>query len=148
VNITRLTEYDLPSLAELFTQFWGEVSSIEKMKSSFAKISNSPTYILLAAKQNEKLIGFAMGIICRELYGDCKPFMVIEDLIVHKNQRRSKVGSGLMRELEKIAIENDCCQVIFVTEAKRTEGCRFYKSLGYEFEPHRGFKRKLETANK
>ncbi|MEK7436187.1 MAG: GNAT family N-acetyltransferase [Pseudomonadota bacterium] len=148
MNITRLTKDDLPSLAELFTQFWGEVSSIERMKSSFSKISNNPAYVLLAAKQNEKLIGFGMGVICWELYGDCKPFMVVEDLIVHMNQRRSGVGSGLMRKLEEVAIEIDCCQVIFVTEAERTEACRFYRTLGYEFVPYRGFKRKLETANK
>ncbi|MBI5580068.1 MAG: GNAT family N-acetyltransferase [Deltaproteobacteria bacterium] len=118
------------------------------MKSSFLKISNDPAYTLLAAKQNGKLVGFGMDVICWELYGDCKPFMVVEDLIVHKNQRRSGVGSDLMRELEKIAIENDCCQLIFVTEAERTEACRFYRSLGYEFEPYKGFKRKLGTANK
>jgi len=143
MKIERLTEYDLTPLAELFRQFWGEKSSLEKMRSTFSRLATNPAYILLAAKQNDSLIGFAMGIVCEELYGDCKPFMVIEDLIVDKNQRRNGVGSALMRELEKAAIDHDCCQIIFVTEAERTGAQRFYKSLGYEFESYKGFKKRI-----
>jgi len=139
----RLTENDLTPLAELFRQFWGEKSSLEKMRLTFARLATNPAYILLAAKQNDRLVGFAMGIICEDLYGDCKPFMVIEDLIVDKNQRRNGVGSALMGELEKYAIDHDCCQIIFVTEAERTEAHRFYKSLGYEFESYKGFKKRI-----
>ena len=148
MRIERLTEYDIAPLAELFRQFWGEKSSIEKMRSTFSRLATNPAYTLLAAKQKECLIGFAMGIICEELYGSCKPFMVIEDVIVDKNQRGNGVGSALMRELEKGAIDHDCCQIIFVTEANRTEALGFYCSLGYEFEPYKGFKKRLRTDQK
>jgi ribosomal protein S18 acetylase RimI-like enzyme len=85
-----------------------------------------------------------MGIICEELYGDCKPFMIIEDLIVDKNRRRNSTGSALMRELEKHAVDSNCCQIIFVTESDRTDAHHFYKSLGYEFEPYKGFKKRIK----
>jgi ribosomal protein S18 acetylase RimI-like enzyme len=146
MKIERLTEYDLAPLAELFRQFWGEKSSPEKMRSTFSRLATNPAYILLAAKQNDLLVGFAMGIICEELYGNCKPFMVIEDVIVDKNQRGNGVGSALMRELEKCAIDHDCFQIIFVTEANRTEALGFYRSLGYEFEPYKGFKKRLGSG--
>ena len=146
MEIARLTEHDLRSLAEMFRQFWGEKSSFEKMRVTFSKLATNPAYILLAAKQCDRLVGFAMGIICEELYGDCKPFMVVEDLIVDKNRRRNGVGSALMRELEKCAIDHDCYQIIFVTEADRTEAHRFYKSLGYEFEPYKGFKKRMGSG--
>ena len=144
--ITRLTEKDLSSLGNLFTQFWGESSQIEKMRISYQKISDNPSYILLAAKQEDDLMGFGMGIICEELYCDCKPFMVIEDLIVDKNQRRSGIGSGLIQELEKQAIANNCCQIIFVTETDRSDAQRFYESLGYKSEPYKGFKKEIESG--
>ena len=143
MNIERLTEYDIAPLAELFRQFWGEESSTEKMSSTFSRLAINPAYTLLAAKQEDQLVGFAMGIVCEELYGNCKPFMVIEDVIVDRNQRGKGVGSALMHELEKGAIDHDCCQIIFVTEANRTEAIGFYRSLGYEFEPYKGFKKKL-----
>ena len=87
MKIERLTEYDLTPLAELFRQFWGEKSSLERMRLTFSRLATNPAYILLAAKQNDRLVGFVMGIICEELYGECKPFMVIEDLIVDTDFR-------------------------------------------------------------
>lgn len=144
MKIERLNEDDLSPLSEIFQQFWGEKSSLEKMKTTFSRLITNSAYVLLAAKQNNQLIGFAMGVICEELYGDCKPFMVVEDLIVDKHRRRKGAGSALMRELEKYATGHDCCQIIFVTEADRRDAHRFYNSLGYEFEPYKGFKKRIK----
>ena len=143
MDISNLTEHDLSSLADLFRQFWGKNSSLEKMRTTFARLATNPAYILLTAKQEERLVGFVMGIICEELYGDCQPFMVIEDLIVDKKQRRNGVGSALMQELEKSAIAYDCYQILFVTEEDRLEAHQFYRSLGYKFEPYKGFKKRI-----
>ena len=143
MEIVRLTEQDLKALSVMFRQFWDEESSLDKMKSTLARLTTNPAYILLAAKHNDRLVGFAMGIICEELYGECKPFMVIEDLIVDNDLRRDGIGSALMQELEKNAIENGCCQIIFVTESNRTEAHRFYESFGYESESYKGFKKRL-----
>ena len=147
MNIDRLTKNDLAPLSELFRQFWGENTSLENMRATYSRLATNPSYILLAAKQNDRLVGFGMGIICEELYGDCRPFMVIEDLIVGKTQRRAGVGTALMRELEKFAIDHDCCQIIFITESDRTEALKFYRSLGYEFEQYKGFKKRMRMAS-
>jgi hypothetical protein len=48
-----------------------------------------------------------------------------------------------MSALEQRAVEQNCCQVIFVTETDRTEAIRFYASLGYDPDAHTGFKRQL-----
>lgn len=143
MNIERLAEKDLLDLAELFKQFWGESTSLEKMRNTFSKLVVNPSYILLAAKQNGQLVGFTMGIICEELYGDCKPFMVMEDLIVDKNQRRGGIGAALVRDLEQYAVDLDCCQIIFITEADRSNALGFYSSLGYNYEPYKGIKKRL-----
>lgn len=143
MNIARLTEQDLPALAELFTQFWGENTSRVKMRQTFSRLVKNPSYILLAAHVDGRLAGFTMGVICEELYGECKPFMVMEDLIVDKNQRRDGIGAALMRDLEKHAIASGCCQIIFITEADRSDAVGFYNSLGYNHVPYKGFKKRL-----
>ena len=143
MKIDKLTEQDLEPLSEIFVQFWHEKSSLDKMRATFSRIAINPAYLLLTAKHNGRLVGFVMGIICEELYGQCKPFMVIEDLIVDANQRRNGIGTALMRELEKSAIAHGCCQIIFVTEAERTEAHQFYMSLGYDYEPYKGFKKRI-----
>lgn len=143
MEIAALTEQDLPALAKLFEQFRGETSSLDTMRATLAKLVENPDYVLLAAKQDDHLVGFAMGVICGELYGNGGPFMVAEDVIVHKDQRRTGVGSALMSTLEQRAVERDCCQIIFVTETDRTEAHRFYESLGYDPDAYKGFKKRL-----
>ncbi len=146
MQIRRLLEADLDNLARLYKQFWGEESSLEKMQTTFQKLKGNPNYIILVADQQNCLVGSVMGIICEELYGDCKPFMVVEDVIVDKHQRRLGIASSLMRELERYAAENNCSYIIFVTESERIEAHRFYESLGYKSDAYKGFKKRLENS--
>jgi len=146
MEIRKLAETDLESLAVLYKQFWGEESSLEKMRATFQSLKKNPNYILLVADQQNNLVGSAMGIICEELYGDCKPFMVVEDAIVDKHHRRLGIGSSLMRKLERCAAKHNCSYIIFVTESERTEAYRFYESIGYKSDAYKGFKKRLKRS--
>ena len=146
MEIRKLIEDDLVSLAVLYKQFWGEVSSLEKIRATFQRLKRNPNYIFLVAEQQNRLVGSAMGIICEELYGDCKPFMVVEDVIVDRHQRCLGIASSLMRELERCATKHNCSYIIFVTESERTEAHRFYESLGYKSNAYKGFKKRLKKS--
>jgi GNAT superfamily N-acetyltransferase len=113
------------------------------MRSTFHRLSNDQNYIFLVAKANDCIVGSVLGVVCEELYGQCKPFMVIEDVIVDQNHRRKAIGTLLMRQLEAHATERGCDYIIFVTENERTEAHRFYESLGYAPDAYRGFKKRL-----
>jgi len=133
---------DIPELAILYQQFWGEESDIKKMIRMFDDISNNDSYILLSATENNKLAGSVMGIVCQELYGDCKPFLVLENMIVDKNIRKRGVGKLLLKKLEEIAALRDCSQIILVTEMERLDACAFYESCGFQ-KNNKGYKKKL-----
>lgn len=143
MEIGRLTENDMPALAELYRQFWGEESCLEKMQATFRRLKDDPDYIFLAARSDKRLVGSVMGIVCEELYGDCVPFMVVEDVIVDQGRRREGIGSALMCELEKYAAERNCSYILFVTESERTDAQWFYESLGYKPDAYKGFKKRL-----
>jgi ribosomal protein S18 acetylase RimI-like enzyme len=143
MKIRKLTEDDLVGLAALYKQFWGQSSSLEKMRATFQRLNKNPNYILLVADEENVLVGSVMGIICEELYADCRPFMVIEDVIVDEHQRRRGIASSLMRELEGQAVERHCAYIIFVTESERKDAHRFYESLGYKSGAYIGFKKRL-----
>ncbi len=134
---------DLPQLAELYEQFWGEKSNPEKMAGQLEKLEGRDTHILLAAVEGSKLLGSVMGIVCEELYGDCSPFLVVENMIVDKACRRAGVGHALLTELEKRAKIRGCTQMILVTEKSRLDACGFYESAGFEPDKHTGYKKKL-----
>lgn len=143
MNIERLTEEDLPGLSKLYEQFWGEVSSLDTMRETFKRLAANTNYILLVAKLGDAVVGSVMGVICEELYGQCKPFMVVEDVIVDRAHRRGGVGTQLMRQLENEATQHGCSYIIFVTESERTDACQFYASIGYRPDAFAGFKKRL-----
>ena len=151
MKIRTLEKSDMKRLADLYRQFWNEQSDVEKMEAQFDAIQRENSHLLLGAEQDGLLIGSVMGVICKELYGDCRPFLVIENMIVDDLGRRKGVGSALLSELEKRARERQCTQMILVTEIERQDACGFYESVGVlminkgykiEFVPE-GYKKKL-----
>ncbi|MBN1600167.1 MAG: GNAT family N-acetyltransferase [Chitinispirillaceae bacterium] len=141
--IREMDEEDIPTLAKLYKQFWDEDSREDLMQKEFIKIQDDPRYILLSALDNNQLVGSIMGVICNELYGDCKSFLLMEDLVVDQNCRRKGIGRALMTEMERQAIEHSCYQMIFITETDRTDTISFYKSLGFNASKYTGFKKSL-----
>jgi Acetyltransferases len=137
---------DIPELALLYKQFWNEDSCIELMCSQFKKLCKCDTHILLSAVENGKLIGSVMGVICEELYGSCKPFMVLENMIVDSQFRNKGVGKALVSELEKIAVQKNCTQIILITDTQRIDARKFYESVGYNPNTHKGYKKKLTAS--
>ncbi len=143
MKIRRTTKEDIKELALLYKQFWNEDSLIELMEIKFIELQENPNYILLSALEENHLIGSVLGIICEELYGECKPFLLIEDLIVDHKYRRKGIGKALMTEIEKLALENDCYQILLITHNDRKDAIAFYESLGFNPDTHKGFKKTL-----
>ena len=141
--IREMIKEDIPKLNELYKQFWDEDSCIEKMANQFDVFSKLGTHVLLSAVENERLVGSVMGVICGELYGNCQPFMILENMVVDKQSRNKGIGKALIFELEKIAKEKDCTQILLITETNRIDACKFYESAGYNPNTHMGFKKKL-----
>jgi ribosomal protein S18 acetylase RimI-like enzyme len=141
--IRQMMKEDIKQLSCLYEQFWNEKSDPNKMYSVFQKIRNNPDYIILNALDNNQLVGSILGIICKELYGNCNPFMVIEDFVVDINHRRQGIGKSLFNEMEKKAVENECCPIILVTEIEREDAQGFYESVGFQKNKFRGYKKSL-----
>lgn len=119
MKIRNLEYKDLESLGLLYFQFWGDKSELEKMQEKYKELENNDNYIFLAAEFDGRLAGSVMGIVCSELYGDCRPFMVLEDLIVDKNFRKKGIGKALVRKLEEEA-EKETAARLFLLQ-KQTD---------------------------
>ena len=113
------------------------------MNEKFAELSNNDNYIFLVAEVNGVIAGSILGIICHELYGNCRPFLLMEDLVVDAEFRKMGIGKSLINELETIARQKDCYQILFMTEAERKDTIKFYESIGFDSGKNIGFKRPL-----
>ncbi|MDT8903968.1 N-acetyltransferase family protein [Anaeroselena agilis] len=143
MEIRALTEDDIPALAGLYKQFWGEESDPAAMRAQFRRLAAAGSHLFLGAVLDGRLVGSVMGVVCGELYGPCRPFLVVENMIVDAPRRGCGIGKALLAALEKRAAERGCGQAILVTEADRPDACAFYAAAGYPAGAHRGFKKKL-----
>ena len=143
MEIRNLALKDLEQIDKLYYQFWQENSDMEKMKKMFRELETNSNYIFLAAEEEGIVAGTVMGIICYELYGDCRPFMLLEDLVVDRRFRKRGIGKALVKKLEEEAEKRGCSQIMFITEAERKDAVSFYESLDYDSGKNTGFKKKI-----
>jgi ribosomal protein S18 acetylase RimI-like enzyme len=143
IEIKRIESNDLKDLSLLFEELSGKKTDFEIMVKNFEWINKNEDYIILGANYNGELVGSLMGIICHDLVGECKPFMVIENVIVSNNLRGKGIGKKLMTEIEKIGKERNCYYIMFVSGSQRKDAHKFYESLGYKLDEVQGFKKYL-----
>jgi ribosomal protein S18 acetylase RimI-like enzyme len=145
VVIAPIIEPDLPMLSSLYQELSGQAQELTRMRISFHKINDNPDYLVLGAKDGDLLIGSAMGVICTDLFGECRPFMVIENVIVRSDSRNKGIGKKLIRKLESEAEKRNCYYALLVSSESRQEAHQFYVSLGYKMHGYRGFKKHFSS---
>ncbi len=141
VQVTTITEPDLSALSRLYGLIFPTTTPLTRMRHTFEKIKSNPDYLLLGAKAGNRLVGSAMGVICASLSGDCRPFMVIENIVVSPESRDKGIGKALLQELELQAAARNCCYAFIVSKIGREYAHVFLRSLGYNMDDYRGFKK-------
>ena len=145
VVIKEIEFESLHELGDLYQDLTDKPSDSNKLEETFKLIKADSQYILLGSFVDGELMGSLMGIVCHDLIGDCKPFMVIENVVVSSRVRRQGVGKKLMLAIEEIAHERDCFYILLVSGEKRKEAHVFYESLGYRDEKVEGYRKYLSS---
>lgn len=119
-------------------------SNLDQMKVIFETIKNNDNYHILCAIDNNKIVGSVTGVICHELYGNCSPFMVVENVAVLKDYRRRGIAKKLMEKLENKAREMNCGLILFVSSEHRKGAHKLYESLGFGVDKVKGYRKRLK----
>jgi len=144
ISIKSIQLSDLEQYAALCDELFGSKTNRVQLEKMIKKITNNPDYILVGVQDdNKRLLGSVMGITCMDTVGECRPFMVLENLIVSEKSRRHGVGKKLVSYIEKNARERNCYFVMFMSLVTRTEAHMFYESVGYSKNLAHGFKKYL-----
>ncbi|SYX83393.1 GNAT family N-acetyltransferase [Paenibacillus alvei] len=139
MHIQTVARTQLDELAELYTELDQSETNIERLRERFIALQSNPDYTFIGAVDDGKLVDSVMGIRCYDLTGQCRPFMVLENMIVSKSYYRKGIGQILVEAVEKIAIESDCHSVVLISSAWRTESHQFYEKLGFTKDAVYGF---------
>ena len=112
------------------------------MAQTLERLKGDSDHLLLSARIGGACVATATGVICHGLYGGSDSYLVIEDVVVDPAHRRKGVAVALLGELERIARERSCKQLILLTESCREDARALYESAGFEGR-WIGFKKKL-----
>ncbi|HMM22262.1 MAG TPA: GNAT family N-acetyltransferase [Selenomonadales bacterium] len=144
LTITPVEAGDLPELARLYEELVAVEIDLAKMREIFARIAVNPSQVVLAAKDGQnRLVGSVMGVACDDIIGVCRPFLVIENMIVAQTCRGQGVGRKLMDGIEAWGRDRNCYFAMLTSMSHRKEAHRFYASLGYDSAVAKGFKKYL-----
>lgn len=125
-QINRLNKDDIDSLYVLLTDIFN--SNVQK--NLLYKLMENKDVIDIVCKHNDKVIGHSMVEMRYDLFTGEKYFF-LNYFCVDKDYRCRGIGSELLNELEKLALQNNIDYMRFTSGNKRLDAHRFYKKRGY-----------------
>jgi ribosomal protein S18 acetylase RimI-like enzyme len=143
MNISEIEKEDLADLAILYQQLIPNEYSIPIMETVFSRNIDNPNHLIIGAKVNGDLVGTLLASTSEMLFGKCKSFMVIEDVVVDSTNRKKGIGNALMSYAEKYAKKQDCSYIMLITDRDRKGSQDFYKSPGYKTDTYCAFKKHI-----
>lgn len=137
MTIEKLKIEDLSQVLELHKTLVPFEIAFDKSLNIYKEMLKNENYYLVVAKEDNDIIGCAIGICCKCL---AVSFLVIEDVIVKDGLRGKGIGQKLMEELDEFAKRKECAYAILVSSDFRKNAHKFYENIGFT-DSVRGFRK-------
>jgi GNAT superfamily N-acetyltransferase len=86
---------------------------------------------LLVAEVDGELVGTADLVVVENLTHDCRPFGMVENVVVARPSRRQGIGRALMTRVISEARAAGCYKVQLLSNQARLDAHEFYETLGF-----------------
>ena len=108
---------------------WLERMEATPEKLSAALFAEHPLVGMLLAELDGRIVGFSAYYFTFSTFL-AKRCVWVDDMFVLEGYRRRGVGKQLLIEMVRVAKQNDCGRIEWVTTAANDSGISFYESLG------------------
>lgn len=134
---------DIPKLNPLLAQLSDALADPAKMAEKMEKLDRNPDCFLLVAEDTETgaLCGSLLGVAFEDICDECRPILLVENVVTDEAYRGQGVGRGMFDFIENWGRERDCHYCILVSGLNRTGAHKFYDAIGYS--EVKGFKKYL-----
>jgi predicted N-acetyltransferase YhbS len=129
---------DAESLRQLYIELAADradalPAEVDVTREVLAKIvAQSGRQLLVAEIEGGRIVGTVDLVSLANLTHAGRPWAIVENVIVAKEQRRQGIGRVLMQEAIQLAKQADCYKVQLLSGKQRSEAHDFYRSLGFE----------------
>ena len=90
LEISEVRQDELPELAALFQQLSPTDASVPNMRLVLSKNEDNRSHVVWAARRGGRLVGSLLAVTCEMLFGQCRSFMVVEDVVVDVSHRQGR----------------------------------------------------------
>ncbi|HTE60957.1 MAG TPA: GNAT family N-acetyltransferase [Solirubrobacteraceae bacterium] len=108
---------------------------------TWRRMREQPGRCVLVAVEDGRVIGTADCIVLENLTRSARPYMLVENVVVHADHRRRGTGAGLLRAAVERARSAACYKVQLLADDTPANH-RFYESCGLQ-PTAQGFKQRL-----
>jgi GNAT superfamily N-acetyltransferase len=133
-TVRPATEQDMTPILELYQELTGERNDLTRYETgpALAEIVAMPGHELLVAEENGVVVGTMVLLVVPNLSHGVLPWAMVENMVVDKKYRRRGIGRLLMEYAIARARQAGCYKVQLLSNKKRHQAHKFYRSLGFK----------------
>lgn len=141
--VVRLaTSADQRALCELYGQLHpGDPSwpSDTAAADALSKVLGHETTTVFICEADGQAVSTAMLVVCPNFTRSGRPFAIIENVVTHRDHRKSGYGRHVMEHAIEFARQQGCYKVTLTTGRRDAETLRFYEGLGMRRDTRTAF---------
>jgi len=130
--IRAVNEHDVDEVIVLLKQLspYPVNPDLDMVRAKLREIEACDHVRVFGFENDGKVVGMCTVGRIEGISKDCRPFAVIENVVVHESVRRKGIGSQLVRRAIDQAEEWCCYKVVLETGTKKEEKLCFYENCG------------------
>ena len=134
---------DIAQFNELMDDLTSHAKDRDKLVGCIRRMNEREDAYLLVAEDQEsgRLCASAMAITFDDFCDDCRPVMVVENVVTHHDFQQKGIGRRVFEEIEAWGRTRGANYAILCSSMHRTAAHKFYDALGYK--EVKGFKKFL-----
>lgn len=132
MQIRRLGKEDLDKVSKIYKESFGSVTS---------KIVYNDENIYVVTEKNE-ILGLCAVDYINDIFKS-KKIAYINSVCVSKDYHKKGVATYMMKEIEKICMENNVNEIMLTSSEKRVAANNLYKKLDYKIYDTNVYKKKI-----
>lgn len=149
IAVRRAVEADIPEVLALYRELRPNdpVISNDQLLALWQDVADGVRSMVLVAEVGNEIASTCMLAKLANLASGGRPIGIIEHVVTAERFRRR----GLSRKLLEFALDeawrSNCCKVMLLSGAQRTEAHVLYEAVGFNGDVERGFVAKPSTAS-
>lgn len=123
---------DLEQLNELMEQLLEKADDLEKMATIVQDYNAREDAYLMVAEDQEtgRICGSLLAVMIEDYCGACKPLLLIENVVTHRDYHHRGVGTRMFEAIESWGKERNVNYALLCSDMEREGAHAFYHAIG------------------